>query len=133
VLKAKIFCLVADLSRFDIGITEVINIFEEIIEYIKNKIDQKVKIRFFDEDGDIVMEVKQNKKIILNKKIVFTVNKYDLVPDNEIIEEYKKQFLKNLNIYLKENFSFEIEKKSFENNCFVVSAASHFALDEWLK
>lgn len=132
VLKARIFCLVADLSRFDVWIKEIIDIFDEIIEYIKSKIDQKVKIRFFDENVEIIMEVKQNSKIILNKKIVFAINKYDLVSDPEIIEEYKKQFLKNLNIYLRKNFSYEIETESFKKNTFVVSAASHFGLNEWL-
>ncbi|HOG15410.1 MAG TPA: GTPase ObgE [Candidatus Absconditabacterales bacterium] len=132
VLKARIFCLVADLSRFDVGIREIIDIFDEIIEYIKSKIDQKVKIRFFDENEEIIMEVKQNSKIILNKKIVFAINKYDLVSDPEIIEEYKKQFLKNLNIYLRKNFFYEIETESFKKNTFVVSAASHFGLNEWL-
>ena len=132
VLKARIFCLVADLSRFDVWIKEIIDIFDEIIEYIKSKIDQKVKIRFFDENEEIIMEVKQNSKIILNKKIVFAINKYDLVSDPEIIEEYKKQFLKNLNIYLRKNFSYEIETESFKKNTFVVSAASHFGLNEWL-
>jgi len=78
------------------------------------------------------MEVKQNSKIILNKKIVFAINKYDLVSDPEIIEEYKKQFLKNLNIYLRKNFFYEIETESFKKNTFVVSAASHFGLNEWL-
>lgn len=52
--------------------------------------------------------------------------------DPEIIEEYKKQFLKNLNIYLRKNFSYEIETESFKKNTFVVSAASHFGLNEWL-
>lgn len=133
ILKARAFCLVADLSRFDEWINEIVDIFEEIIQYIKNKIDNDVEIRIYDDNKDIILEVKQNDDTILNKKIIFTMNKYDLVFDDEIIEEYKKQFLRNLNIFLEKELSFEIEKESFEKNCFIVSAATHFWLDWRIK
>ncbi len=133
VLKARIFCFVADLSRFDTGIIEIVDIFKEIIQYIKDKIDENVEIKIFDQEQDIIMQVIQDNDIVLNKKIVFAMNKYDLVFDAEIVEEYKKQFVRSLNIFLEKEFSFEIEKESFEENSFVVSAASHFGLEEWIK
>lgn len=133
VLKARIFCFVADLSRFDLWIEEISDLFFEIREYIKNKIDPNVKFRFLDDENCITMQVIKDEQVIMNKKIIFTINKYDLVYDDEIVEEYKKQFLRNLNIFLRNEFDFEIESQSFESNCFVVSAASHFGLEDWKK
>jgi hypothetical protein len=37
VLKAKVFAFVADLSRFEQGIHETIELFEEIVSYLKIK------------------------------------------------------------------------------------------------
>ena len=133
ILKARVFCFVADLSRFDTWISEIVDIFQEIIQYIKDKVEKNVKIKIFDQNKDIIMQVIQDDDIVLNKKIIFTMNKYDLVFDTEIVEEYKKQFVRNLNIFLEKEFSFEIEKGSFDKNSFVVSAASHFGLEEWIK
>lgn len=133
VLKARVFCFVTDLSRFDTGIKEIVDILKEIIQYIKDKIDENVEIKIFDQEQDIIIQVIQDNDIVLNKKIVFAMNKYDLVFDTEIVEEYKKQFVRSLNIFLEKEFSFEIEKESFEKNSFVVSAASHFGLKEWTK
>jgi GTPase SAR1 family protein len=61
------------------------------------------------------------------------MNKYDLVNDEEIVEEYKKEFLKNLNKFLKESLNFEISEKLLNNNCFTVSAATHTGIDNWVK
>jgi len=38
VLKARVFCLMADISRYDQGITEIPELLEEIIAYINNKL-----------------------------------------------------------------------------------------------
>jgi len=133
ILKARIFCFVADLGRFDQWLNEVPDLFDEIIKYIYTKIDEDVEIKIYKENKDIIMEVKQDSEPILNKKIIFAMNKYDLVNDDEIIWEYKTQFLKNLNKFLKEKLSFEIDKDCFNHNCFVVSAATHFGLEDWTK
>lgn len=133
ILKARIFCFVADLDRFDEWISEVPDLLDEIIKYIHTKIDEDVKIRIYKENKDIIMEVTQNEEPILNKKIIFAMNKYDLINDDEIIWEYKKVFLKTLNKFLKKELSFEIDKECFEHNCFVLSAATHFGLENRTK
>jgi hypothetical protein len=61
------------------------DLFDEIIKYIYTKIDEDVEIKIYKENKDIIMEVKQDSEPILNKKIIFAMNKYDLVNDDEII------------------------------------------------
>ena len=131
ILKARIFCFVADLGRLDQWLNEIPDLFDEIIKYIHTKIDEDVEIKIYKENKDIIMEVKQDGELILNKKIIFAMNKYDLINDDEIIWEYKREFLKNLNKFLKKRLSFEIDKDCFDHNCFVVSAATHFGLEDW--
>jgi poly(A) polymerase Pap1 len=53
------------------------------------------------------------------------INKYDLVNDVEIIQEYKKQVLKQFNIFIKQNKWKNLTKKVFDQNTFVISAATH--------
>ena len=55
------------------------------------------------------------------------------INDDEIIWEYKKQFLKIFNEYTKNNLNFELTKSLFDQNCFIVSAASHYGLENWTK
>jgi hypothetical protein len=51
---------VADLARFDQGLNEVPDLFDEIIKYIHTKIDEDVEVRVYKENKDIIMEVKQD-------------------------------------------------------------------------
>jgi translation elongation factor EF-Tu-like GTPase len=44
-------------------------------------------------DGDLFM----------TKRVVFVLNKYDLINDEELLEEYKKQLIQIFNDYLKEH------------------------------
>ncbi|HKL44016.1 MAG TPA: GTPase ObgE [Candidatus Absconditabacterales bacterium] len=133
ILKARAFCFVADLSRFDEGINEIPELFGEIITYIKEKIDKNVKILMFEEKNYIFLHVKKGDELIMDKKITFAMNKQDLINDEEIVGEYKKQFLKNLNKFLKKELNLELNKKTYEKNCFILSAATHFGLDNWKK
>jgi hypothetical protein len=43
------------------------------------------------------LNAKRGDEIILDKKIIFAMNKYDLINDDEIVQEYKIEFLKKLN------------------------------------
>ncbi|MBO4516506.1 hypothetical protein J5751_03640 [bacterium] len=38
----------------------------------------------------------------------------------------------NLNNFTEKELDFKISAELLENNCFVVSAASHFGLDKWI-
>jgi translation elongation factor EF-Tu-like GTPase len=39
----------------------------------------------------------------MTKRVVFVLNKYDLINDEELLEEYKKQLIQIFNDYLKEH------------------------------
>ena len=48
ILKARIFCFVADLGRLDQWLNEIPDLFDEIIKYIHTKIDEDVEIKISD-------------------------------------------------------------------------------------
>jgi translation elongation factor EF-Tu-like GTPase len=39
----------------------------------------------------------------MSKRVVFVLNKYDLINDEELLEEYKKQLVNIFSKYLKDN------------------------------
>jgi len=131
ILKARIFCFIADLWELDKWLYEVVDLIDEITQYIHTKIDDEADIFMEEKDGEITLVVKKFDEVILFKKCIFAFNKYDLINDNEIVWEYKNQFFKILKTYLKKNLNFDIKKDLFDENCFVVSAATHFWLDWW--
>jgi 50S ribosomal subunit-associated GTPase HflX len=69
----------------------------------------------------------------LEKRILFLINKYDLVNDDEILKEYKKEMIIEIIDFLKKNkIGKKITKNLIEKNIFVISAATHFGIDKWL-
>lgn len=133
ILKSRIFCFIADLWKLDSGLNEVVDLFDEIKKYIHEKIDNDIEIFIEDRDDEIALIAKKDDEIILFKKIIFAMNKYDLINDDEIVWEYKKQFLILFNQYCSKNFNFKLNNNLFEKNCFVVSAATHYGLEDWTK
>lgn len=133
VLKARIFCFVMDIDRFEKWMDETINLFSEITKYISNKIWKKIKTIIHKKSNYINLESRLDWELILDKKIIFAVNKYDLINDKEIEKEYRKEFLKKLNKFLKKRFDETIEKNILDKSYFVLSAATHYGLDDWKK
>lgn len=132
ILKARIFCFIADLEKLDNWLNEVVDLLDEIVKYIHEKIDENIEISLEDKENEFALVAKRDGEVVLFKKIIFAMNKYDLINDDEIVWEYKKQFLKIFNNYSKENLDFELSEKLFEKNCFVVSAATHYWLTNWV-
>jgi GTPase involved in cell partitioning and DNA repair len=97
---------VADLSRFEQGIHETIELFEEIVSYLKIKFweEDEMNYVFREEDWYIVFEVDKDDEVLLTKKVVLVLNKWDLLNDEEILKEYKKTFFSSLNNFLKEKW-----------------------------
>ncbi len=133
ILKARVFCFVADLDRLDKWINDVSNLLEEIVEYSKNKFGDDVKIHLEENDGYLHLIAKKDEEIIFDKIILFVLNKYDLLNDEEILKEYKNELLKNINKFCKKELNLNIKSEVFEKNIFVVSAATHFGLENWTK
>jgi len=139
VLKAKIWAFVVDLSRYEIWIDETIQIYGEIISYIKDrfyksnefgKIIEDIKIDIKVEDNQIILEVVwyfgKEQYVILKKLIYFVFNKYDMIDDQEILQEYKKLFLQKLSKKLK------ITQDVLKQNISTVSCFTRFGIEDFV-
>jgi predicted GTPase len=49
-----------------------------------------------------VVEVDKDDEVLLTKKVVLVLNKWDLLNDEEILKEYKKTFFTSLNKFIKD-------------------------------
>ena len=135
VLKAKVFAFVADLSRFEQGIHETIELFEEIVSYLKIKFweEDDLNYIFREENWFIVFEVEKNDEVLLSKKILIVLNKWDLLNDEEILKEYKRTLFKSLNEFLSSRKYWKLSDKVLENNTFVTSAWTYHWVGELLR
>jgi len=64
--------------------------------------------------------------------LLFVFNKYDLVNDEDILNEYSNQFLDLLLPYLSQTFQVTLDRELIKQNIFVVSGATHHGLDSRL-
>lgn len=130
ILKAKVFCFINDWSRFEAWIQEVIDIFDEIISYIDEKFEEP-KIHIEINKDMITLFAKKEEEIILEKRIIFAINKYDLINDEEIFnEEMNLLHKKILEYFKKNNLGKNIDKKILEKYTYFVSAATHHGVSE---
>ena len=90
-----------DGSRYDAGIQEVIDLFQEIMEYIDQKFDSP-NIDIIKKDDMITLIATKEGEIILEKRIIFLINKYDLINDPEILGEERKIMEEQLQIFFKQ-------------------------------
>ncbi len=139
VLKAKVWAFVLDISRYETGIDEIWQIYDEIISYIKErftgslefgeKIDD-ISIDITTEDNQIILEVVwyfgKEKYVILKKLIYFVFNKYDTIDDEEILSEYQKHFLEKISKKLK------ITKNILKNNISTISCFTRFGIENFV-
>lgn len=134
ILKSKVFCFLLDASRYDSWISDLNNLLLEIDTYVKDKFDlwggDEIIVK--EEEWYIHFIVTKWEEIIIHKKILILINKYDLVNDMEIIQEYKSQVWKHFWVFIKKNKWKKIPDKILDKNTFVISAATHFGLDEML-
>lgn len=132
VLKAKIFCMVCDGSRYDAGIAEIIDLFQEIMEYIDQKFDSP-DIDIIKKDDMITLVATVNGEIILEKRIIFLINKYDLINDPEILGEERKIMEEQLQVFFKQrSIGKDVNKTLLHKYILEVSAATKYGLDNWL-
>jgi GTP-binding protein len=106
VLKARLFAFVLDISRWDEGIKEFGILWNEIIAYIKTRFVWSMEFGYEITDIRFALTTKNNQLILyiydqddnllLQKGIVWIVNKIDEVMDDEIINEYKNQLIEHI-------------------------------------
>lgn len=136
VLKARIFAMVMDMARYDEGIQETISLFDEIIYYIEDKFLHEVEeYQFnFEQEGDLIsFNVYVDGELFMSKRVVFVLNKYDLINDPELVEEYKKQLVERFSIYLTDNGFNQLSEALIRKNIYVTSAGTYFWVGEWIR
>jgi len=136
VLKAKVFCLMADISRYDKGITEIPELLEEIVTYANTKLwgdDNHLDMEIREDKGFITFFAYEEGNLVIEKRMMFLINKYDLINDNEILKEYQEQLRKEIMTFLKKNKLWtKITKTLLKKHTFTISAATHFGVDDRL-
>lgn len=133
VLKARFFAMVMDLSRYDEGITETLQLFDEIKEYIREKMLQDVEDFYFafEQEAELIaFNVYAHDELLISKKIVFVLNKYDLVNDTEVLEEYIKQLVVRFSVFLEEHQYTKLSEALIRKNLFVTSAGTLQGIEE---
>ena len=125
VLKARVFSMVIDMSRYDQWIQETDWLFNEIRLYIIEKFlqdEENYKFKFEKSWNGIAFNVYVDDEIFMSKRVVFVLNKYDLVNDDELLKEYKQQLVTIFNSYLKDNWYKQLPEDLIIENTFVTSA-----------
>ena len=141
ILKSRIFCIVLDIARYDKGVTEATDLLEEIFQYIQTKFDPNLDDDIVELDIDIKVDgtmitlfAYHDEKVVLEKRLIFVINKYDLVNDKEILKEYTDQLKNQLVLFFKQKKVWtKVTKKVLDENLFTISAATHFGVESWLK
>lgn len=137
ILKARVFCLIGDISRYDQWINEIPDLLEEIITYTRTKFSkdpEAVEVEIKEDKGMVTLFIYEEGKLVIEKRMLFLINKYDLINDEEILKEYKAQFRKQILDFFKKNKIWtKITKKLLEEHTFTISAATHFGVDNRLK
>lgn len=136
VLKSRVFAFVADLGRFEAGMRETIQLIDEIMLYLKQKFadeDEELNFIFREENGLICFEVEKNDEVIISKRLLFVLNKWDLINDEEVLKEYKAVFYDNINTFLKERRLAQLSLSLLEKNTFTTSAGTFYWIDNLLR
>lgn len=136
VLKSRVFAFVADLSRFESGISETVELMDEIMIYLTKKFsdeDWDLSFVFREDDGLITFEVAKNDEIILTKKILFIFNKRDLINDEEILAEYQSAFFAQVNAFLSSRSLPKLDYRLLESNTYLTSAGTYHGVGELLR
>ena len=147
ILKARVLTFVTDVSRYDTGINEVSLLLKELIQYVESKLhplneddnpygELDVVVEQHDEQEVVYLSVyhthEEKKECLLKKHLQILVNKYDLLNDEEIVQEYKHALRQDINTFLKTQKIKPITDHIWYHNTFVVSAATHIGIEGWL-
>lgn len=77
---------------------------EEIITYANNKLggeDKYLEVQIREDDGFITFYAYEEGNLVIEKRMMFLINKYDLINDKEILKEYQEQLWKEILTYFK--------------------------------
>jgi hypothetical protein len=78
---------------------EIPELLEEICTYARTKFSKDpnaIEIQIRENQGMITLLIFEEGKLVIEKRTLFMINKYDLVNDPDILKEYKEQFWKGI-------------------------------------
>lgn len=147
ILKARIFALVVDIDSYELGFEKLTTVFDEIILYIRQrfigstefgeKIDDIILSLETEEDGYLILHCiaqrGDKQEVLFQKAIHIIANKYDMVNDLEIAQEFTKALATHIQQHFKTQWGRDISQKDLLHNTFIVSAATHYGIAEWTK
>lgn len=134
VLKARVFAIVVDIARYDNWILEVNDLLSEIFSYVEQKFVVSPRDMCIKKDGKyLLFYAEKDGEILLEKRIMFVINKYDLIWDLEILGEYQSQLFDDILKFLRSKKSlWKITKATLKDNSVTVSAVTRYGLDAFL-
>lgn len=134
VLKARVFAIVVDISRYDSWISEVSDLLLEIFSYVQQKFAIAPKDMGIQKDGKFLLFfAKKDWEIVLEKRILFVINKYDLIWDEEILWEYQNQLFADILKFLRSQKTLgKITQTTLKDNSVTISAITRHGIDTFL-
>lgn len=115
ILKARIFALVVDIDSYEAGFEKLTTVFDEIVMYIQQRFVGSTEfgeaITSIDlslqreEDGYLILHCIAHRgdesDILFQKAIHIIANKYDMVNDPEIAQEFTQELTDHLSQHFK--------------------------------
>lgn len=145
ILKARIFALVVDMDSYEAGFSKLTTVFDEIIAYIQQRFVgskdfgpeiTQTKLDLTAVDGHIILTcsvtMDDQEEILFQKAIHIVANKYDMVNDLEIAQEFMQTITTYLSSHFQEKYWRSVSQKDLLDNSFVVSAATHHGIEHWI-
>ena len=147
VLKAKIFCFLCAIDQYEQGITDMLGVIEEVLLYCQSKFIWSTEFGYeiretsfslaVHDHGAITLTVHAHDEtwtshILFEKILHLVLNKYDLVPDDEVAQELTQAALDGINELLHKYTKVSLSDKDWKKSIHVLSAATHHHIEERL-
>ncbi len=142
ILKARVFTLFVDAAKDIPWMDEPGLLLDEIREYVQQRLqDTKERWRelhqieqdFFYENNKlryrVTATIDEKKIVLLQKAIVFVVNKIDTMLDEEVRSEFVKTLTEKLDAYFKKHLT---QKVDYSKLISLISSASREGIDGFL-
>ena len=115
ILKARIFALVVDIDSYEAGFEKLTTVFDEIIMYIQQRFVgstefgeaiTSIELHLQTEgDGSLLLHCIAHRgelsDVLFQKAIHIVANKYDMVNDLEIAQEFTHELARHLSRHFK--------------------------------
>jgi len=129
ILKSRVLCFVIDGSLMESGWNDFGVLLWELMSYVQHRLDQwSLSLEIIDDT--LFLSLKDGEDIVWTKMIIWTINKSDLLGDEEIIQEYLDWWIESCRDQLSQYL--DIGVSTIDANTFVVSAATRTGMQTLL-